>query len=40
VVDLHRRTGSAPNADVAVGLDVDAFWRLLMNAVGRLDRAP
>jgi purine nucleosidase/pyrimidine-specific ribonucleoside hydrolase len=40
VVDLHGRTGNAPNADVAVGLDVDAFWRLLMNAVGRLDRAP
>ena len=40
VVDLHRRTGNAPNADVAVGLDVDAFWRLLMDAVGRLNRAP
>lgn len=40
VVDLHRRTGQAPNADVAVRLAVDAFWRLLMDAVGRLDRAP
>jgi purine nucleosidase/pyrimidine-specific ribonucleoside hydrolase len=40
VVDLHRRTGAAPNARVAVGLEVDAFWRLLMDAVGRLDRAP
>jgi len=36
VVDLHRRTGRPPNADVAVGLDVDAFWRLLMAAVRRL----
>ncbi len=36
VVDLHRRTGGAPNADVAVGLDVDAFWRLLMAAVRKL----
>ena len=35
-VDLHGRTGQAPNADVAVGLDVDAFWRLLMSAVRRL----
>jgi purine nucleosidase len=35
VVDLHRRTGLAPNADVAVGLEVDAFWRLLMAAVQR-----
>ena len=33
VVDLHRRTGRAPNVDVAVGLEVDAFWRLLMAAV-------
>jgi purine nucleosidase len=40
VVDLHRRTGQEPNAEVAVGLDVAAFWRLLMDAVGRLGRAP
>ena len=33
VVDLHQRTGNPPNADVAVGLDVDGFWRLLMSAV-------
>jgi purine nucleosidase len=33
VVDLHRRTGRGPNVDVAVGLEVDAFWRLLMAAV-------
>jgi purine nucleosidase/pyrimidine-specific ribonucleoside hydrolase len=36
VVDLHRRTASPPNADVAVGLEVDAFWRLLMTAVRAL----
>ena len=35
VVDLHGRTGRTPNAEVAVGLEVDAFWRLLMAAVGR-----
>ena len=38
VVDLHGSTGRPPNADVAVGLDVDAFWRLLMTAVKRLGR--
>ena len=40
VVDLHRRTGLTVNADVAVGLDVDAFWRLLMNAVRKLGDSP
>jgi purine nucleosidase/pyrimidine-specific ribonucleoside hydrolase len=40
VVDLHRRTAHTPNADVAVGLDVDAFWRLLMAAVRRLGETP
>jgi purine nucleosidase len=39
VVDLHGRTARAPNADVAVGLEVDAFWRLLMNAVRTLGDA-
>ena len=36
VVDLHGRTARTPNADVAIGLEVDAFWRLLMAAVARL----
>jgi purine nucleosidase len=36
VVDLHRRTGLPVNADVAVGLEVDAFWRSLMAAVREL----
>jgi purine nucleosidase len=35
VVDLHRRSGELPHANVAVGLDVDAFWALLMTAVRR-----
>jgi purine nucleosidase len=39
-VDLHRRTGLTVNADVALGLDVDAFWRLLMSAVRRLGGSP
>ena len=33
VVDLHHRTGRAANAEVAVDLDVDAFWRLLISAI-------
>ncbi len=36
VVDLHRRTGRPANAEVALDLDVDAFWRLLMSAVRKL----
>ena len=40
VVDLHRRTGRVPNADVAVDLDVNAFWRMLMTAVRRVGAAP
>jgi purine nucleosidase/pyrimidine-specific ribonucleoside hydrolase len=40
VVDLHRRTGITVNADVALGLDVDAFWRLLMGAVRDLNGPP
>ena len=42
VVDLHHRTAGlarTPNADVAVGLDVGAFWQLLMAAVRRLGEA-
>ena len=39
-VDLHRRTGRVPNADVAVDLDVNAFWRMLMTAVRRVGAAP
>ncbi|XVU27086.1 nucleoside hydrolase [Actinoplanes sp. CA-054009] len=35
VVDLHDRCGRTPNAEVAVGLNVDAFWRMLMAAVPR-----
>jgi purine nucleosidase len=38
VVDLHRRSGRNPDADIAVGLEVDAFWRLLMAAVRTLGR--
>ena len=36
VVDLHGSTGAAPNAEVAIDLDVDAFWKLLTTAVQSL----
>ncbi|GLY49626.1 nucleoside hydrolase [Lentzea sp. NBRC 102530] len=36
VVDLHGRLGRAPNARVAVGLDVDGFFDLVLDAVRRL----
>jgi len=39
VVDLHHRTARTPNVDVAVGLEVDAFWQLLMAAVRKLGGA-
>ncbi|MFF5082425.1 nucleoside hydrolase [Actinoplanes sp. NPDC000266] len=35
VVDLHDRSGRTPNAEVALGLEVDLFWRMLMAAVAR-----
>jgi purine nucleosidase/pyrimidine-specific ribonucleoside hydrolase len=38
-VDLHHRTTRTANAHVAVGLEVDAFWRLLMAAVRRVGGA-
>ncbi len=36
VVDLHERLGFAPNARVAVGLDVEGFFDLVIDAVARL----
>lgn len=39
VVDLHARTGRPPNAEVAVDLDVDRFWDLVVDAVARLSTA-
>jgi purine nucleosidase/pyrimidine-specific ribonucleoside hydrolase len=36
VVDLHGRLGRKPNAQVAVGLDVERFFDLVVDAVGRL----
>jgi purine nucleosidase/pyrimidine-specific ribonucleoside hydrolase len=36
VVDLHHRTGHAPNARVAMELDAAGFWDLVVGALTRL----
>ena len=36
VVDVWRRTGNEPNAQVAVGIDADAFRELLLERLGAL----
>jgi inosine-uridine nucleoside N-ribohydrolase len=36
VVDLHGVTGRQPNARVAVGLDAERFWELMVAAVAAL----
>jgi purine nucleosidase/pyrimidine-specific ribonucleoside hydrolase len=35
-VDLHGRLGRAPNARVAMKLDVDGFWDLVVGAIAAL----
>ena len=37
VVDLWRRTGEEPNADVGVGIDADAFLKLLCERIASFD---
>jgi inosine-uridine nucleoside N-ribohydrolase len=37
VVDVWRRTDREPNADVGVDLDVEAFFALLFERIGRLE---
>lgn len=36
VVDLHGRTGSPANVQVAVGVDVEGFWDLMIGAIRAL----
>jgi inosine-uridine nucleoside N-ribohydrolase len=36
VIDLHGVTGRPPNARVAVDLDVDRFWELIVTAIAAL----
>jgi len=36
VVDLHGRLGHAPNARVAIDLDVERFWNLVLGALASL----
>jgi inosine-uridine nucleoside N-ribohydrolase len=31
--DVHARTGRTPNADVGIDLDVDRFWRMLIESI-------
>jgi purine nucleosidase/pyrimidine-specific ribonucleoside hydrolase len=33
VVDLHGTTGQSANVDVAMELDVDKFWNLMVEAI-------
>jgi inosine-uridine nucleoside N-ribohydrolase len=37
VVDVWKRTGREPNANVAVGIDAGAFIELLLERLGSLD---
>ena len=39
VCDVYAKTGRAPNADVGIDLDVDAFWDLLLAALATYGRA-
>jgi inosine-uridine nucleoside N-ribohydrolase len=36
VIDLHQVTGRPPNTRIAVDLDVDRFWELIVTAVAAL----
>lgn len=38
VVDLHNRYGRPPNVDVAMSLDVDGYWDLVLTAIDSLGR--
>jgi purine nucleosidase/pyrimidine-specific ribonucleoside hydrolase len=40
VVDLHHKTGAPDNSSVALGLDVDRFWDLLIGALTKLSGSP
>jgi purine nucleosidase/pyrimidine-specific ribonucleoside hydrolase len=40
VIDLDGVTGAPPNVDVARSLDVDRFWRLMLDSVAKLGDAP
>jgi purine nucleosidase/pyrimidine-specific ribonucleoside hydrolase len=36
IVDLHGTTGQKANVDVAMELDVEKFWNLMVNAIDAL----
>ena len=39
IVDLHNRLGQIPNAKVAITLDRDAYWDLVLDSVDSLGKA-
>ncbi len=39
VVDLHDRYHRTANVDVAMSLDVDAYWDLVLGAIDPLGKA-
>lgn len=41
VVDVWGQSGKAPNATVTLKMDVDAFWEMMLEAIGKADaRSP
>jgi purine nucleosidase/pyrimidine-specific ribonucleoside hydrolase len=39
VVDTYNRSGSAPNVNVALDLDFDKFWEMMLAAVEQAGKA-
>jgi inosine-uridine nucleoside N-ribohydrolase len=39
VVDIYNRSGSTANVDVALELDFDKFWSMMLDAVEKAGKA-
>jgi inosine-uridine nucleoside N-ribohydrolase len=39
VVDIYDRSGFTPNVDVALELDFDKFWSMMLDAVEKAGKA-
>jgi inosine-uridine nucleoside N-ribohydrolase len=39
VVDIYNRSGSTANVDVALELDFDKFWSMMLDAVAKAGKA-
>jgi inosine-uridine nucleoside N-ribohydrolase len=37
VVDIYNRLGEKANCNVALELDFDKFWDLMLQAIGKID---